>query len=206
MKMPGLDKPEPNTRILVFKRPAGKWLTFTVKAVERFDEFQKLCPTKKPGWEMDASGKKTYQTNTPEYQKYLAAQNKKFEDWLIIESITEPSQIEWDTVDRSNPETYANWETEFIQMGISAGERRRIQMAVEEINNITDQSLQDTAADFLSMAREEAEKLKEEIYLLIEQVNTQSTELVKDSESSLPESEFQELPAGTPSQDQPSES
>lgn len=192
MKMPGLEAPEPSQRIVAFKRPGGKWISFTVRGVDRFDDFQKMCPLKKPSWSMDASGRKTYNTNSPEYQKYLAAQNKKFDDWLLIESITEPSSIEWDTVDRNDPETFGNWETELIEKGISAGERRRITLAVEEVNNITDQSVQETMADFLSTAHAEAVKLKEELSLLIAQANTQSSELASDSESSPPEEEFQE--------------
>jgi hypothetical protein len=191
MKMPGFTTPSVREQLMVFTRPTG-FIQFMLKAVSSFDEFNKLCPVKQPSWSMNATGEKTYAYNSPEYRKYRIEHNKKFEDWLVITSITEPNAIVWDKVKLDDPETYHFWSEELAEMGISAGERNNMIKMVDEINAITEDSVQKAMADFLSTVQRELKQLEKEISQVTEQVTTQSSESVSDSESSQPELEFPE--------------
>ena len=53
-----------------------------------------------------------------EYQKRRMA-------YIVVHSL-EPSQIEWDTVQLDNPSTWANWETDLKNGGLSQMECNRV--------------------------------------------------------------------------------
>lgn len=186
MYMPGLEEVPQNELPIIFERPGGKFIKFTARPVPTFEPFKELCPEKTPSWSLTASGEKKYDTESKEYKAYREDRNRKFNDWLVIHSITDASNITWEKVNFSDPDTFKFWEDEMIAIGVGAGERSRIKNVVEEVNSISENAVSKAFAAFLVGMQERLAELKEESSRLAERANMLSTDPANDSESSLP--------------------
>ena len=60
-----------------------------------------------------------------------------------------PSEIEWDTVDPSNPATWTNWEKELLDSNLSQVEVNRVLGLCLEANALDDSKLQKAREVFL---------------------------------------------------------
>lgn len=96
---------------LVFPRGEGE-LVFIALAVENFDEFNKLCPEPDPkqfgrlgpqGWEVD--------DDSPQYRDLMKQHGRQKWAYMFIKTL-EPSNIEWETVNVNQPQTWKNFEKE----------------------------------------------------------------------------------------------
>jgi hypothetical protein len=68
--------------------------------------------------------------------------------WFCLESL-KPSNIEWDTVDMGDPNTWENWVDDLKNNGISKTERERIQVLISRVNSLDEKALDQAREDFL---------------------------------------------------------
>lgn len=139
MRIGGIDpKTLPTEEILVLPR-GDQQLVFRAIGLPNMDEFNKLCPEPQPPGKLTRDG---FVPNTDDdnYKSVLASYNKRRTAYMIVKSL-EPSQIEWDTVDLSNPSTWAHWDQDLRNGGLSQVEINRIVQLVFEANCLDEDKL-----------------------------------------------------------------
>lgn len=106
----------PFRREIVFPRVQGD-IVFTATAVSIEEEFEKLCPPIEPAIERDAKDNIVrVKVDDPKYiAKIKERQDRKF-DLQVISAL---ENVEWETVDRKDPDSWKNWRKEAIGAGLS---------------------------------------------------------------------------------------
>lgn len=150
MKFNG-EVPGPNVATLYLPRGEDKILCIKAGAVLSYDEFHKVCPMPKP----PMIRKKGASQAVPDFdhKDYIAAmdQYSKFKSqWMAVQSLKATPEITWDTVVPTQPETWANYETELQEAGFSEFERQRILGIIMEANALNDRKIDEARETFLS--------------------------------------------------------
>ena len=145
MKIGGVDpRTLPVEEVLVIPR-GDQTVVFHAVGIKEMDEFKKLCPEPEPpgkltkyGWVPDEEDEG--------YMSVLAEHLTRRLAYIVVHSLT---QIEWDTVVMDNPSTWANWETDLKNGGMSQMECNRVLTLVLEANCLDEKKLQKAREVFL---------------------------------------------------------
>jgi len=92
-----------------------QFLVFRARGIKNYDEFTRLCPKPKnhsgyltpSGWKEDPK--------SPQYLDQLELWKQRRWAYTVIKTL-EPSEIEWDKVQLSNPKTWLHYEAELLQI------------------------------------------------------------------------------------------
>lgn len=140
MKIGGIDpRTLPNIEVLILPR-GDQNIVFRARGLQDMDEFLKLCPEPTPPGKLTKEG---WQPNPKDknFLTVLAEWNKRKLAYMIVKSL-EPSEIEWDSVDIANPGTWANWENDLKQAGVTQIECNRVISLVLEANCLDEAKLE----------------------------------------------------------------
>jgi hypothetical protein len=153
MKIGGVEIKGPNEEIVVIPRPYGD-LVFRAETVRNFDEFDALVPEPK------APGIRTKDGYKPDikdenYQQLLTHYQNQRMAYLVVKSL-ESSEIEWDTVNLSDPSSWLKWDKELQAAGLSEIETQRITVTVMQANCLDEQKMVAARAAFLLGQAKEA--------------------------------------------------
>ena len=148
MKIAGIDpKSLCNEVLLVLPRGESE-LVFRAKGLPNMDEFEALCPKPNPPGKMTRDGW-VPMPEDPTYQQLISAWGQTRLGYMIVKSL-EPSQIEWDTVNLSDPQTWKNWSTDLRSGGLSDIECQRVMNLVLEANCLDEAKLKKAREVFLA--------------------------------------------------------
>jgi hypothetical protein len=164
--------------VLVLPRGPEDVLVIRAQAVLDLDEFEKLCPEPKPPGKLTKDGWIPNKEDIS-YRQILSAHTDRRIAYLVSRSL-EPSNIEWDTVKIEDPRTWLNYTKDFRAAGLSTVEINRIVQCVMAANALDEGKLEEARKVFLLGQHPAPEQYSGPI---IEQVNSQSGELVNVSES-----------------------
>jgi hypothetical protein len=148
MKINGID---PNTlsREFILVLPRGETqIVFRAKPLKDMTEFNAICPLPKAPGKLTKDGF-VPNLSDPTYQQVMSQWGNKRLGYMVIKSL-EPTEIVWDTVDLGNPATWANWETELKDNGLSQFECNRVTGLVLEANSLDDDKIEKARAVFLA--------------------------------------------------------
>jgi len=176
MKIGGVTVDRPNEEILVLPR-LGDDIIIRAQAVSDMSEFTAIVPEPKAPGKLTKAGWEP-QLKDDTYMKRVARYGAQRFAYMVIKSLI-PSEIEWETVDQSNPKTWVNWEQELLDAGLSTVEVDRVTVCVMQANALDENKLKEAREVFL---RGMAEAQKESCGLETEQESTPSGELANDSE------------------------
>lgn len=147
MKIGGIDpRMLPNEEVLVLPR-GEEQLVFRARGLPNMDEFNKLCPEPTAPVKMTKEGIQS-DTSNVNYLSALAEWQKRRLAFIVVKSL-EPSDIEWETVTPEKPSTWANWEAELKDNGISQIECNLIVRLVLEANALDEDKLEKARKNFL---------------------------------------------------------
>jgi len=146
--------PVANTNVETVVIPRGDdRIVFLAKPVLSLEPFNKLCKEPKPP-------KRTYPeglNKAPDldftdetYLKNLTDFYIKRNAWIILTSLRDSPDIEWETVDMSNPDTYLNFEKELTDSQFLPAEINKITEAVYLVNALDDRQLDEAKKYFLA--------------------------------------------------------
>lgn len=182
---------KPASDMIVFPREDGD-IAIRANAIMDRTQFDNLCPIPKPPQKMVKGGIKVDDPDNPKYKILLNQHSAKFINWMTINSLCtvnkethEDEPLEWETVDRLDPTTWAKWEDELKDSGFSDMDRKRIQNLVFGVNSISDARLDEARNSFLQHQGREQDQLSSQN---TEQADMPSGEPASDSESDLLES------------------
>jgi hypothetical protein len=147
MKIGGTD-PKTLLNEVVLVLPRGEQtIVFRAKGLPDMAEFDAKCPVPKPPGKFTKDGWVANDSD-PTYQQVISAWGKKRLGYLVTRSL-EPSAIEWDTVKMDDPRTWANWEKDLVEGGLTQVEANRVLALVMEANALDETKLQKAREVFL---------------------------------------------------------
>jgi len=147
MKIGGVEIQGPAEEVLVLPRLEGENIVIRARAVADMDEFEALCPLPTPpgirtkdGWKPNANDE-TYMQRVQQHGELRFA-------YMVLKSL-EPSNVEWEKINISDPSTWMEWQKELKEAGISSTEVNRIIVCVMQANALDEAKLKEAREVFL---------------------------------------------------------
>lgn len=151
----GINFSGPRQEVLVIPRN-GIDVIITADAVYNFAEFDAiLSPPKVPLRQKAGSSEVEQMHNDPEYQKKLDKYIAHKSDWIVLKSLQATKELEWETVDLSDPETWANYKTELVSAGFSQLEIMNIISLINRACGLDQDKIDEATKSFLASRQEE---------------------------------------------------
>lgn len=114
MKILGKFISGPTTEVLVIPRGNDEFV-IKAQAVLDFTDCEQINPMPQPPMIMRPGGVTQKNVEDPKYLKALETWSQQKTDWMILKSLSATEGLEWETVDISNPATWANYRSELEQ-------------------------------------------------------------------------------------------
>lgn len=123
----------------------GKIIPIRARAIQSFDEFNKLCPEPEPPGKLTKDG---FIPNPEDegFKATLTNYHKRRMGWMVINSLQD---MEWDTVRVENPATWAAWEKDLQNGGLSQVQCNLIFQHVMAVNSLDESKLREARELFL---------------------------------------------------------
>jgi hypothetical protein len=149
MKIKGKTIEQPAEEVIVFPRKSGN-LVFKAKPVKNYEDFEKICPTPVPESILKPGGVQSQDVENPKYKKELDDWAACKTHWMILKSLSATPDLEWDTVDMSKPETYANYVKELEECGLTAIEVSKLFEIIQVACGLNQDKIDEATAAFLA--------------------------------------------------------
>lgn len=137
-----------NQEIIPIPRPGGD-IVFIANAVQNWDEFEKIVDEPKPPTMLKPGGVKVEDKNDPSYKEALEEYNEARTHWLVLKSIADTPDIEWETIDMANPATWQNYRKELLESGFTDIEIGRVMVGVMRANSLDENMINEARSNFL---------------------------------------------------------
>ncbi len=158
MKIKGKKISGPNKELLVFPRDTGDDIVLTIKAIMDMDVFEKICPMPKPPMKKIGSDD-IIDLKDKNFLKKMSQHSEKRMTWMILESLSATEELEWETLDLSDPSTWHLFRKELKDSGFSEFEITKIINTVMAVNSLDESKLEAARERFLLARQEQQEKL-----------------------------------------------
>lgn len=180
MKMHGKKVNAASEEVVVIPRRDEEFV-FKARAVLDYEEHDKLNPIPQPPTRLLPGGIKQQNVESPDYKKKLSAWSARKYHWMVLKSLTLGTDwLEFETVDMSKPDTWANYGKELEEAGFSNVEVARIQEIVMDACGLNQSKIDEATKRFL---RGQGRIPSSEPSLDSEQNSTPSSEPVNATES-----------------------
>lgn len=134
---------------VTFSRGKNKFLAFYAQPVWDLDEFNRLCPPPVNKNYVFTKGGKQLDSEAPAYLHDLQEYYRRRWGYVVLKSL-EPSQIEWGTVNVSDPSTWGLVQSE-LQKELSVYEFAKVMNLVDEANALDETKLEENAKSFFQL-------------------------------------------------------
>lgn len=152
---------KPNVELVIFPRtiineqgvPVREDIILQAQAVLDYKEFNDLVPEPKMRVKLVNKGGKVNKVDDLENKEYLIEKEKYAQlhvCWLVLKSLEVNSDLTWDSVDLTKPETWPLWEKEFTDAGFSQIEKSRLIQAVMSANGLDEDRVKEARDNFLA--------------------------------------------------------
>jgi hypothetical protein len=147
LRFPRGEQPE-----IVEGKPTGRKVPFfveiTVQAVVDESAVAKLLPQPTPPIRIMSSGQKVAVFDDPKFKDAIDAWATKKANWISLVSLQATENLEWETVDMNNPDTWGNFREELTQAGFTQAEQNKIQLAINQVNGLTPDNMEAALQSF----------------------------------------------------------
>lgn len=140
---------EPNKEYVVIPRP-DEDIVFTAQAVLDTDDFDQLFPRPTPPTVTHRDGTRAQNPEDSRYKAKLDEWGIKRTHYLVIKSLQATEELEWETIDFSDPDTWGNYETELKESGFTQIEIQRIIMCAFNANSLNESKIEEARRHFLA--------------------------------------------------------
>lgn len=152
MKLSG-KRPGVHIEPVVLPRPDGD-LVFQIKAIDSFDEFERLCPYPKPPAKVLPNNERVEDTNDPSYLKKCESWGIKRIAYIVIKGLLDGTpDLEWETVNLSDNMTWPNFRQELRDSGLSDIEINRLVNGALVANSLSERAVEEARKRFLASLR-----------------------------------------------------
>lgn len=151
MKIKGQKIEGANEEIIVIPRGEDS-IILKARAILDFKEFETLCPEPEMAQKTMISGRKVDNPNDKSYKDAVEDHNKQYMAYMVIKSLEATVDLEWETVDLQNPDTWQNYEQELRDSGFTEIELGRIVTGVFTANSLNEAKIAEAKERFLAEA------------------------------------------------------
>jgi len=148
MKLNG-KRPGAHVEPIVLPRP-GEPLVFLARAIDSFDEFDKICPSPTPPQKILPGKKVSTNYEDPNFKKAVARHGQLRLAYMVIKGLSETPGFEWETVKLDDHNTWTKYEDELKDAGLSGVEVNRIINGVSIANCLSEAAIEEARNDFLA--------------------------------------------------------
>ena len=124
-------------QVLVLPRHDGD-LVFKAGPVKSYEDFTKMVPQPEPPQVLVAGGKTITNTDDPDYNSSMMKWAELQTHYMIIESLKQTPDLEWETVEADMPNTWGNYAEELRSFGLVETEIVRLINLVKAANGLDD--------------------------------------------------------------------
>lgn len=153
MKLGNTKLGKPNVEIIIFPRSEGD-IVLKARAIPDMKEFDTLCPEPKPPTRMYPGGQKAEDVKDEGYLKEVDEHNELRVQYMVLQSLKETEELEWETVDEARPATWGNYVTELKEAGLSEFETNRVLTGVMAANGLDEERITEARSRFLASQKE----------------------------------------------------
>lgn len=154
MKIKGKKIEGPNIEIVVIPRTLGDDIVFKVQAVLDMEPFETMCPTPIPPIKRLASGEEIPNLQDKGFLASIHNLATKRLAWIVLTSLQATEDLEWETVDLSDHNTWGLFRQELRDSGFSDVEINRIVGGCISVNALNDDKIEAARERFLRTAQE----------------------------------------------------
>ena len=154
MKINGKKIEGPNVEIIPIPRSMGEDIIFQAQAVLDMEPFESMCPTPVPPMKKLASGESIPNLQDKGYLKSIENLSTKRLAWIVLTSLQATENLEWETVDLSDHNTWGLFRKELHESGFSDIEINRIVAGCISANALNDDKIEAARERFLRTAQE----------------------------------------------------
>lgn len=149
--------PVKNTDFIVLPRP-DEDIVITAEAVLSYDEFDKICPKPVPPTIKRPGDKGEYvDFNDQQYKDRFDDWCTRRSNWFYITALKPSKNLQWDTVDPLDPETWGNWEVEMREAYFSDREMILVSNLCTRVSSMDDVALEAAKTRFISGTKSKEE-------------------------------------------------
>jgi len=152
MKYKGQKLEGPAEDYIVFPRRDGD-IVFCIRAILNYDECDQLDPKPEPPMRLLPGGSKGRQQANVEDPKYKVALDKWAHNrtlYMIIKSLEPSEDVEWETVNISEPASWANVDKELEDAGFTSAEVTMLIRKIMEVNGLDEDKVKNATESFLA--------------------------------------------------------
>jgi hypothetical protein len=154
MKLKGKKLEGPQEAVIVLPRQSCDDLVFKFAAVLDSDDFDKLCPIPKPKEKLMPGGGRTLDVESQEYKDALDKWSMQKTHYMYLKSIEATEDLEWETVDMSDPDTWENYNQELIESGLTESERLHLLQTYSQVQGLDQSKIDAATKSFLATPQE----------------------------------------------------
>jgi hypothetical protein len=147
MKINGQEIPKIQPKKAIFIREPEPIILVCDPIVD-WDKFEEICPEPLPPEVILPGNKRERNPDAPSHQTALEEHSKKKMAWVVLESL-KCNNIEWETVDPDDPETYPLYRDELVESGFTPSEIAYLINTVFEASQLETDDLKAMRESFL---------------------------------------------------------
>jgi hypothetical protein len=152
----GKHRPELNVETVIIPRSSGNDLVFRCQAVINEQDFIKNFPPPEAPTIKYPNGETRKDISDEAYIRLRDAYAESKFNWMVLESLKATPDLEWETVDSSNPTTWGNYKKELQEFNITEREVMLIITGVLSVNSLDETKLEEARNRFLAGQGQEA--------------------------------------------------
>jgi hypothetical protein len=148
----------PNIELVIIPRGDGDDFVFKMQAVNDMAAFEEVLPAPEPPTILHRSGQKQKNVDDPKYIEAMEKYGEYRVHYMFLKSISITDNLEWETVDMADPDTWGNYNDELKAAGFSEVEVGRLIHGMMVANCLDDEKLEEARERFLYQLVETSEK------------------------------------------------
>jgi hypothetical protein len=125
-------------------------IVFKCQAVLDMQEFDRVCPPPKAPMMIKSGGKRVLDLEDPKFKFANDQYAIKRVSYIVLKSLQATPELEWETVNMGDSDTWGNYEKELRESGFSQIEIMRIINACMSANCLNEDRLEKARNDFLA--------------------------------------------------------
>jgi hypothetical protein len=150
MRLAGKKIEGANVEYIVLPRGDGEPLVLKAQAILDYSPFEKLCPIPRPPSVIKPGGVRSYNVEDPRYIQALSEHGARRSAWIVLTSLRLGTpDLEWETVDYGDPNTWQGYIDELRAAGFSEVEIIRVVKGAMAANALDDNKLEEARKAFL---------------------------------------------------------
>jgi len=158
MKIKGKKIEGRNVEVIVIPRGMGEDIILLAEALEDYEEFDAMLTMPEAPEVLKPGNIREKNFKDKKYIERMEVFCQKKTDYTVLKSLEKTEELEWETVDMADPDTFENWRTEMRDSGLTDVELLHVVEGVSHANSLNDAMLKEARENFIRTQAEQADE------------------------------------------------